>query len=213
MIDLIIFDLDGTLLDAYLAIYKSFNFTMRQVNAPLQNFSTVKKAVGWGDENLLKPYVKKEDLKKALFIYRAHHKQALLKYAKLKPKVRKTLSLLEAAGYKLAIASNRPYKFSRILIKNLGIDVFFDFMLCGDQVSQAKPHPEILFKIMKIFKKKSGNTLFVGDMALDVEAGNRAGVKTIAVSGGSSSIKELKTQKPYKIIKNIPELIPIIACA
>ena len=77
-IKLIIFDVDGTLIDAYQAIVLSFNFTMRQLRLPPKDFITIKKAVGWGDEKLLSPFVPKKQIQKALTIYRRHHQKSLL---------------------------------------------------------------------------------------------------------------------------------------
>ncbi len=76
---LIIFDLDGTLVDAYPAIISSFNYTMQKLNYPVQDVLTIRRAVGRGDENLLKPFIKEKDACVALSIYRKHHKLALLK--------------------------------------------------------------------------------------------------------------------------------------
>ena len=64
---LIIFDLDGTLIDAYQPIIDSFNFTMKKLGLPLKNKTVIRKAVGWGDEMLLLPFLPK---KKARWIYR-----------------------------------------------------------------------------------------------------------------------------------------------
>jgi len=60
-IKLIIFDLDGTLVDAYPAIISSFNYTMQKLNYPVQDVLTIRRAVGWGDENLLRPFIKEKD--------------------------------------------------------------------------------------------------------------------------------------------------------
>ncbi|MFH1777756.1 MAG: HAD family hydrolase [Candidatus Omnitrophota bacterium] len=210
MIKLIIFDLDGTLIDAYTAIHQSINYTMVRLGYPRRGYAAVKKAVGWGDRELLKGYVKNTDLKNALKIYREHHRLALLKYAKLLPDVKIVLSRLKRTKYKLAVASNRPQKFSRILLRHLSIGRYFDFVLCGDQLVHGKPHPEILYRIMKKFNIPPSQTLYLGDMTVDVIAGNSAGVRTIAVLGGSSSLKELKLKKPYRIIKNISFLKEIL---
>jgi phosphoglycolate phosphatase len=209
-IKLIIFDLDGTLLDAYGAIIESFNYTMRRIQAPKRDSLTIRRAVGWGDENLLKPFVKKGDLKKALKIYRAHHKHSLIKHAHLFPGAERLLKSLEAKGYKLAVASNRPTKFSHILIRHLKIGRYFDYLLCADKLKQGKPHPEILNTIRKKFSCKNSQTLYVGDMSIDAEAGRRARIKTIVVTTGSSTPKELKKEKPHLIIDRIADLITIL---
>jgi len=67
---LIIFDLDGTLVDAYPAIINSFNFTMNAMGLPLRDDITIRRAVGWGDRNLLKPFVPSKN-SEPLFLYTA----------------------------------------------------------------------------------------------------------------------------------------------
>ncbi len=209
-IKLVIFDLDGTLLDAYTAIEKSFNYVMGLFNLKAQSAAVVRRLVGWGDINLLKPYIAPENLNKALTLYRIHHKQSLVKYSYLYPSVKCLLRRLKNKGYKLAVASNRPSKFSRILLKHLGLGIFFDYVLCKDQVKYGKPHPAMLNRITRRFGIKKAQALYVGDMAIDAQAGRRAKIKTIIVTGGSSSKPEIKKEKPFKIISAIGELIELI---
>jgi len=207
---LIIFDLDGTLVDAYPAIMRSFNYTMRRLGYPLQSALVIRQAVGWGDENLLKSFIKIKDLKRALSVYRNHHKTALLKGARLFPGVVKLLVGLKNKGYYLAIASNRPSRFSGILIRHLGLTGYFDYVLCADKLRHIKPHPEILEKIMQRFKAKPTETLYIGDMTIDAQAGRCARVKTIIVTTGSSTKLQIRKEKPYRILKRIGELVKIL---
>lgn len=209
-IKLIIFDLDGTLVNAYPAIIKSFNYTMQKLGYPKQNNLTIRRAVGWGDDNLLKPFLNPKDFKKALLLYRRHHKNTLVKDSRLLPKVESVLSYLKDKGYKLAVASNRPTKFSWILIRHLKIEKYFDYVLCADRLRHIKPHPEILNRIRQRFSLRPGQTLYVGDMTIDVQAGRRAKIKTIAIGTGSNTIQELKKQRPYRIINKIKDLLKIL---
>jgi phosphoglycolate phosphatase len=211
MIKLIIFDLDGTLLDAYGAIIESFNYAMRKAGCSEQDSLTIRRAVGWGDENLLKPFVGKDVLIRALKIYRSHHKYSLIRHSHLFPGSEKLLKRLKEKGYKLAVASNRPTRFSRILIRHLRIDKYFDYVLCADRLKQGKPHPQILNAIRKKLKVSAGETLYVGDMAIDIQAGRRAHVLTVAVTTGSSALPELKKEKPSYIIKSIDGLSGLLS--
>lgn len=207
---LIIFDLDGTLLDAYPAIIRSFNYTMRKFNYPQQYALTIRRVVGWGDENLLKPFINLKDLKKALIAYRRHHKTALLRGSRLFPNVKMILSYLKDKGYKLAVASNRPTRFSLILIRHLKLTKYFDYVLCADRLKQGKPHPEIINRIMQKLSVQPEETVYIGDMAIDAQAGRRAKVKTIIVTTGSSTKGEIIKEKPYRIIRKIKELLRIL---
>jgi phosphoglycolate phosphatase len=209
-IRLIIFDLDGTLVDAYQAINSSFNFTMRTLHLPQPSTRQIRKAVGWGDKQLLAPFVPEGLLSKALKIYRINHKLSLTKKSKLLPKARELLTRL-SSKYTLAIASNRPTEFSKILLKALNINKYFAFLLCADKLDRGKPNPLILRKIIKHFKVSARQALYIGDMAIDAQTANRAKIKSIIVTTGSSSLYEIKKEKPFKIISNLGELTNYIS--
>lgn len=108
------------------------------------------------------------------------------------------------------MASNRPSKFSWILIRHLRLERYFDYVLCADRLKHIKPHPEILNKIRQRFSLKANETIYVGDMAIDAQAGKRARIKTIMVTTGSSTRREIERQKPYRIIKKITHLLRIL---
>lgn len=210
-IKLVIFDLDGTLVNAYPAIVQSFNSTMRKIGSRRQNPSVIRRAVGWGDKLLLRPFVKKKDLNRALRIYRSHHAFELLRGARLYAGAAKTLAFLKKNGYKIAVASNRPTKFSRILMRHLNISRFFDYALCADRLSRRKPHPQILNEILMRMKVNANEAVFVGDMAIDAQAGNRAHIKTFIVSRNQDSGPGLPRYKPFKLIKNISGLMKYLS--
>ena len=117
-----------------------------------------------------------------------------------------TLSFLKKKGYRLALASNRPARFTHIILKHLAIDQYFDYVLCGDQLKRAKPHPDIILKILKKLSVTNQDAVFVGDMTVDVISGKRSKVKTIAVLTGSSTKKEIQALKPFRIMRNLKEV-------
>jgi HAD superfamily hydrolase (TIGR01509 family) len=209
-ISLVIFDLDGTLIDAYPAITRSFNHTMASLHYKPQAAGVIRRAVGWGDRCLLQPFVSSEDLDNALALYRKHHAKSLVRYSRLLPGVKTLLSGLKKRNFLLAVASNRPTRFSNILIKHLGIRRYFDRVLCGDKLAHMKPHPQILRTIISGFDLKPGQALYVGDMFIDAQTGRRAHVKTVMVSSGSSSIAELKKEKPFLIIPRVKDLARLL---
>ena len=210
-IKLVIFDIDGTLVNTYSAIQKSINYAMKKTGYPLRDYLTIRRAVGGGDKNLLEQFVNIKDLKKALFLYRRDQKIALLKYSTLMPNARSVLRYLKDKNYKLAIASNRPTRFAKILIQHLNIAQYFDYTLCADKLRFGKPHAEILLKIIQRLRVKITQSLYVGDMSIDAQAGKRAGVKTIIVATGSSTISEIKKANPQRVIRNLSSLISLIS--
>ena len=207
---LVIFDLDGTLVDAYKAVASSLNYALRQVNRDPAEDAVIKRAVGWGDRHLIGTFVPRGDVDKALSIYRRHHARALKEGTVFLPGAKILLGDLKAGGYSLALASNRPSRFTQIILKHLNARDRFDCVVCGDNVARPKPAPDMLEAILKKFALAPGEALYVGDMAIDVETGNRAGVKTVAVVTGSSTREEVAGQNPYKIIGHVAEISAIV---
>ena len=212
MIKLVIFDLDGTLVNAYPAVNRSVNYTLDSLGFACPSDAQIKRSVGWGDRELMAHFVGEKLADKAIAIYRPHHIKALgIKGAvKLLPGVWGILRFLKGKGYKLAVASNRPTKFTRIILKVLGVLRFFDVVLCADKADRPKPYPDILWAIAKRLSFENEEVLYVGDMTIDVNCAHRAGVRMVAVSTGSSSKKELKELKPWRIIGKIVLLKSLI---
>ncbi|MEI7998708.1 MAG: HAD family hydrolase [Candidatus Omnitrophota bacterium] len=210
MIQLVIFDLDGTLVNAYPAVTKSVNFTLKELGFPTKSLTQVKRAVGWGDKQLIEQFVGKNLAAKALRIYRPHHLNALKKNVRFLPGAREILKWCKKRELLLAIASNRPTKFTECILKGLGVEKEFNFVLCADKAKRPKPNPDMLFKICRKLKVKKQQALFVGDMTIDLNCGARAGIKTVAVATGSNTKKELNQLKPYKIITCIAQLKKIL---
>lgn len=183
---------------------------MQKLGYPRKDLRTIRRAVGWGDENLLRPFIKAKDLKIAASLYRRHHKTALVKGSRIFPKVRLVLSRLKGRGYKLAVASNRPTLFSWILIRHLRLRKYFDYVLCADKLRRGKPHPEILNKIMQRFSVEPREAVYIGDMVIDAQAGRRAKIKAIIVTTGSSRRREIEKESPCCIIKKITDLLKVL---
>lgn len=209
-IKLVIFDLDGTLVDAYKAVADSLNYTLAQVGCAPVDDEKIKRTVGWGDRHLVGTFVDQGNLDRALSIFRQHHARALKAGTSFLPGARQLLDKLKAKGYVLAVASNRPTRFTHIILKHLKIQTAFDHVLCGDKVENPKPAADILEQILVKFALTPDEALYVGDMTIDVETGHEAGVKTVVVVTGSSTKEEIARLKPFKIIDHVLEAAEIV---
>lgn len=207
---LMIFDIDGTIVDAYGAIYKSLKYALRKLGYErMPSFLRSKRAVGFGVDNFMAAFVKDDDLDAAVALYDRHHTKSILTDARVIPCAKEILSKLHKKGYKLAVCSNRPKKFSVILLDKLGLTKYFDMVECAKNKKELKPSPYLIKKIMRRLNVKKSETLYVGDMDVDILAGRNAGVRTIAILGGSSSRKDLEKAKPFKTMPNLCGLLKL----
>jgi len=209
-IKIIIFDLDGTLVDAYRAVASSVNYSLGKMGYPSIDDGTIKRRVGWGDRNLIQSFVQEDEIDKILSIYRQHHAAALKSGTTFLPGAKELLDKLKNSDYLLAIASNRPTRFTQIVLKHLRIDDYFEHVLCADKVRNAKPAPDLLMQILEKFSLSPDEAIYVGDMAIDIETGHGAKVRTVAVVTGSSTQEEIVSLKPFRIIRNISEVADIV---
>ncbi len=211
-IKLVIFDLDGTLVDAYQAITDSINYMMGKMGRPRQSLRTVTRSVGHGVDGLIRCFIEEDRAEEALLIFRAHHDNRLHQKLRIMPGARTLLAALKNRGCRMAIASNRPTKFCRIILEQLNIDHYFDWVICGDMVKRPKPAPDVLRAILKAARVKPFQAVYVGDMTVDVLCGRRARVFTLAIPTGSSHLAELKALDPDIIISGLPKILSLFPC-
>lgn len=210
-IELVIFDLDGTLVDAYPAITESINYMMKKMGRPTQSLLTVKRSVGWGVDSLVKCFIEEEHAKKALAIFREHHDKRLRHRLRLQPGAKRLLMFLQKKGYCLAIASNRPAKFCHLILKTLALDGYFFKVVGGDDVKKPKPHPDMLKMILKEADVSASRAVYAGDMSVDVQCGKGAKVLTIALPTGSCTLQELKAEKPDILVDCLEDIQKLFA--
>lgn len=192
-IKLIIFDLDGTLVDSSIDINNALNYAIEPYD--LQKL-TVEKTISLIGEGLTKLVERllgedrKDILPKVLKRFIDHYSAHLTDHTKAYPGVRETLEGL--SGYKKAVISNKREFLSKRLLEDLDLAVYFDSILGSDSAGEKKPSPKPLLKVMEILSCSPDETLIVGDSNFDIEAGKAAGIKAIAVSYGYKKIEILK---------------------
>jgi phosphoglycolate phosphatase len=125
------------------------------------------------------------------------------------PGVVETLSVLHQEGFTLTIASSRSRNSLTELTRNMGIANYISYILGADDVKEAKPKPEPVLKTLADMHFDAGETLVVGDMAVDIQMGVNAGTKTCGVTWGNGTRDELVQAGADYIIDNIEELIRI----
>ncbi|MFH1875543.1 MAG: HAD family hydrolase [Candidatus Omnitrophota bacterium] len=204
-----IFDLDGTLVDAYRAIEKSLNFTLRKLGYRAVSYREAKRKVGTGDKHFMEMFFKKNEFRRALRIYRVHHEWSLARYTRSKSGAKRMLYLLKKRNKIIAVASNRPARFTDIIVRHLDIKKYFDGIWCADKINGTKPDPKMVHAILARFGSSRAQAVYIGDMGIDLETAHRAGVDAVFIKGGSSGVAEVATYKNKRVISSLMEILKI----
>ena len=203
----IIFDLDGTLIDSYYAIQESLNYVLEHYGLAKVDLPTVKKMVGRGLENLMQQAVGDERKEQAIALFRKSYDETVMRGTFLLPEVAQTIRALYEKGIKMAVASNKPSIYSRTILENFELNPFFEACYGPDVVKQAKPHPAMLEGLMKELNADKRETLYVGDMVIDVETARNAGVPVALIATGGNSSDELRSLNPDYFIDRFSDLL------
>ena len=118
--------------------------------------------------------------------------------------------MLSSISQPKVLLSNKDERFSKQILETLGLSKYFTEIYGGDSFKEKKPNPLPVFEIMKKFSLKKEEVLMIGDGTNDILVGKNAGIKTIGVLYGYSSLEQVKELAPDFIAKDTNEIIKII---
>jgi len=211
--ELIIFDLDGTLIDSSDDIAWAANRTLVYMGYNEMDLDAIKEGIGWGVKTLLQklmPQEGTERIDEARVKFLEYYWDHLTVNTILYPGVRETIDYFKDHDKKMAIVTNKPIKFTEKILNELALKDFFLMVLGGDSLVNRKPDPEPVEKVISTLGVTKGKTVFVGDSKVDGETGKRAGIFTIGVEYGFRGRKELEEAGFDVIISEFPELTRIL---
>jgi phosphoglycolate phosphatase len=206
-IDLVMFDLDGTLANTGHDLADAVNYTRAHFDlAPLPS-ELVYAHVGRGVEYLLRHSIPEENPDRfdeimRVFLHRYEHH--LLDRTVLYPGVQEVLNYFHDK-FKVVV-TNKIHRLAVAVLHGLGVDQQFDAILGGDSAPHKKPHPALLQAALGRFGVASGRAVIVGDGDTDIEAGRRAGVTTCGVTYGLGSKDALIAARPDMLIDTLAQL-------
>jgi phosphoglycolate phosphatase len=208
-VSLLIFDLDGTLVNTLEDIAASLNHTLACFGKGPLPLTTVQQYVGGGIEDLLTRSFGDHpvDLARAVQIYKEHHRRNLLVRSVLYPGVMETLEYFQAIPK--VVLSNKSLEFVTPLIERLGFAQQFQSLIGGGPGVQLKPLPDSIYQLMSRFRVPRERTVMVGDGTTDLVAGRAAGVITCAVTYGFRSEEQLRKTAPDYIIHQFSDLTKV----
>lgn len=203
---LAIFDLDGTLIDAYNSIYKTIDFICEKLNHKKFDYEKIKRSVGGGDLNLISTLFEKEIFRIAHKLYRENYLNFIKGNVKLMNGCIEILNELKSRRLKIALATNRSKFCLYFLLKEVKIENYFDIIFCADDVKNPKPNPEIILKILERTDLKKEEAFYVGDMDIDYQTGQNIEIDTYIVLTGSCVKNDFLKYKKVLIFENLLKL-------
>ena len=186
--DLLIFDLDGTLIDSRLDLAQAVNAARAHMGAPLLENDLVCSYVGNGAPVLIRRALGEQaseaDVRQALEFFLDHYRRHALDYPTLYPGVRDSLDRLRAAGKRMAVLTNKPTEVSRAILAGLGVGDHFLRVYGGDSFAFKKPNSIGVETLLQEAGVARERTMMVGDSSVDIRTARNAGVKSCGLTYG-----------------------------
>ena len=210
---LVIFDLDGTLLDTLDDLSAAVNHAMQQRGFPLHTRDEYMKMVGHGARNLMRqalPDDHKDDealIDAVLADFRAYYNTHIDVYTKPFPRILELVKKLHQEGVMLAVASNKFQEGTEHLIKEFFPEISFVAVLGNRPNFPLKPDPEVVGEVLRRSGAKREETVMVGDSDTDMETAVNGGIGGIAVSWGYRNMADIPG---LKVAKSAEELLIMI---
>lgn len=216
---LIMYDLDGTLVDSVPDLAISVDAMLDDMNLPKAGEDKVRLWVGNGIPSLVKRalvddmagdqpgIVNREAFVKAYDSFKHHYVIEVGQHSHLYSGVKDFLQAMADNGVKQAVVTNKSEIFTEKLLKLMGIDHFFEISLGGDSLNEQKPHPLPLLHAVEQAEASLDTALMIGDSSNDIKAARAAGVKVIALPYGYNHGEPIAASNPDLIVTTLDKLL------
>ena len=212
---LVMFDLDGTLVDSVPDLAAAIDQTLVLLGLPAAGIEQVRDWVGNGARVLVRRALAggldhaavgeaetEQALARFLDLYAdCHHLTALY------PGVHELLEALSTAAVELAVVTNKPERFVAPLLEQVGLGGYFRWIIGGDTLPQQKPDPAALRHVLQLARIEAGEALFIGDSRSDVLAAKAAGVACVALTYGYNHGRPIAEENPAYVLDCLSGLL------
>lgn len=186
--NVIVFDLDGTLIDSTADISRCFCYSLERLGLSTPPVEEVSMLIGQPLRAMFAQFAPEHLLDDLVAAYRAHYPSVWADQTRPFTGVLEVLSELRGRGYALAVATSKGTQAARALAKDLDLDRYLDYIQGTDDIP-AKPAPDVIFCALEALKSKG--LWMVGDTLADMRAGAAAGLNTYGVTWGAQDAATL----------------------
>lgn len=209
MINTVIFDLDGVIIDSGPAMKLAFTQSYKEVmqNNALPPFDEFIKHSGDSLPNIFKKMkLPVEPMYKRFRELSIENIDKIFLFEDVIDVIRQ----LKIRGIRIAIVTGKEKDRTLQILKRLKIDALFDLVVASTEVSNPKPHPESMLKVLEVLNTKPDEALSIGDATNDIKAAQQAGIISVAVTWGLCDRKDLESCNPNYIINEAIEILDLI---
>jgi phosphoglycolate phosphatase len=186
--DLLIFDLDGTLIDSKLDLAHAVNATRLHMGMSALDHERVYSYVGNGAPLLIRRALGERatevHVEEALEFFLEYYREHYLDHTVLYPGVRESLDRFRAAGKRMAVLTNKPVRISTAIVNGLGVGEHFFRVYGGNSFDFKKPNPIGVEALIREAGVTAGRTLMIGDSSVDIQTARNAGILSCGVTYG-----------------------------
>lgn len=206
-----LFDFDGTLADSFAAITASTNHVRRCHGLPELAEPDVRRHVGHGLAKLMAALVPGAAIESAVEEYRAHHRTVMHTHTRPMAGVAHAIPELARRGIRMGVCSNKRVEFTRQLVESLGLARYFACVLGPEDVGdRPKPDPAMLLEGLRQLGAAPAESVYVGDMDVDVQTARAAGVPVWLVSCGAAEGPAAIAAGPDRVLGHFAEILEAI---
>jgi phosphoglycolate phosphatase len=208
--DLIVFDLDGTLVDSLADITRSVNVALGEVGLPPKTSRQIVDMIGNGTRALVERAVDghRDRFETAFAAFTKDYGAHLLDQTRFYPGAVELLRCLRPK--KLAVMSNKRQRFCDAILRGLGADGYFQVIQGGDTARAKKPDPAPLLHICLLLAVEPARAAMVGDSPVDVAAGKAAGMFTVGITGGFTPAGIMAKSGADLLVPDLASLNPAV---
>lgn len=218
-IALVLFDLDGTLVETAPEIRDALNDTLHEAGLPPAPLAKVEAWIGHGTGLLLLRALSdatglEPEVLRASSLWRAAEPLFALRYARrcgtgsrMYPGALELLRALAARGIRRALVTNKEQRFALPLLRQHDLQPLLDRVVCGDTVPRRKPDPAGVFDCLRWSGVAANEAVFVGDSAIDVETARNAGVRAWALAHGYNGGRPIAMARPDRVLQGLEDVL------
>ena len=209
MINTILFDYDGTLMDTNEVVLQSWQHTFRTLRGHEEDPAFIRSTFGEPLVMTLAKLFPEVPVEKSLDVYRTFQREVFTDFVEVFPGILELLKNLKEKGYKMGLVTSRTKDTTWSGLEHYGMDKYFDAVITAGDTDRHKPDPAPILITLDRLGSAPGEAIMVGDTMFDLECAQNAGVKSVIVDWSITMSDSEKEQADY-IIKTAEELLDIL---